>query len=664
MILNISLINVGLTSTKVVSSKMASCFWLTFAILFLLLVCRAGHARNNSASSKARSGRNINMTTLNLTNASAFCTLKKNESAIKDILRLMDSYTTKVVEIRVLISSGNSTQNLPEFVWPWASEIGRTLITLIERYKVFVSECASPRAFRSVGIKQLDVVFSEENYGCLLNGSEISELVFDFLLHQLSHSDDTHDYKLCRAFSSETDLKRYNCCRITGDNKLTICAEYSSIAVTTGEMAIFALLNLTIFLCIPLINYFLRGFPDECENYSIADSPLALSTIFRILFIDGNGLVKSAFRRFVFWLTIALILFFISTCLISRIITFSLIIPFTCVDIFPMRPTDFYNAYIETITTPFSAKFWWKIVKSKYLACQTSCAKFCFFLSLLLFPLVVILVALFNFYTLLWVVFFYAPRMYQQPIQLLVVLLRFLASLELIYFTLNVIPAMVLFIVTVYLNAEYYGPMVLFVTSLIVYCFQHWKSFVEAKYLVLKTNIYEISQIKGGPVVPLEASNKDPQQKIFIVDVNTDEIPKALYHTIRKKILPYDGVLLYFFIRMFFVGIFYTILYVLILFAQKSNISTSAQIISSLILTTLPFTFDTVLAEDTFEQKDANSKDQQYKIRQMCVQQWTDDNKTAISVKTDREEEIAINGNFVKFLMAINPTFGIWKQKR
>ncbi len=355
---------------------MTSFIYLQFAIL-LLHPPWTGHAQDNPTSSSGnKNGTNIDTTT----NASTICKLGKDKSEIENILRLMHKYTTRVVEIKVSINSENDTRIFPELVWPWASEIGRTIISLIERSNALYGLCSSRLGFLTVGIEKVNVLVSEENYGCLPTGSIGSEVVFDFLLHQLSHSDDTHDYKLCRAFSNENELKQYNCCRVVGGANLTICAEYSSFAVKTGETVIFIFTIIIVCFYLPLIIYYLRSFPNERQDYEITESPLAISTIFHTLFIYGNY----PLRRFAFWLTVAVIVSLINSChLYLIIVVFIPPIPFACVDIFSIneenndRQTNMYNTYINNLTLPWNVKFWRSIFTSICSHCATRGAKVC-----------------------------------------------------------------------------------------------------------------------------------------------------------------------------------------------------------------------------------------------------------------------------------------------
>jgi hypothetical protein len=262
-----------------------------------------GLAQNNSTSSlRDKSGRNLNMATLNQTNASTICKLRIDKSTIENILRIMHNYTTHVAEIKVSVNSGNKTRRFPEFTWPWANEIGRTIISLKAQSTSSLHIIAL-----TPGIKKVNVVVFEENYGCLPKGNNGSERVFHFLLHQVSRSDDTHNYELCRAFGN--DLKQYNCCRVASGGKLTICAEYSSIVLKYARSYIRVMVFFIIYVALPLIRQFLHSIPYETEYYEIADSPMALSTIFYTVFIEGSKTaVKPCYRRLAFSLTVAMML--------------------------------------------------------------------------------------------------------------------------------------------------------------------------------------------------------------------------------------------------------------------------------------------------------------------------------------------------------------------
>ena len=660
-------------------------------VVFLLYLPWVGLAQKNSTSSlRDKNGTNLNMTTsnmttLNLTNASINCTLRLDESAVENILRFMHNYTTHVVEIKVSINSGNKTRRFPELIWPWASEIGRTIITLIARSTSSVQPVGwnLPLSSLTVGIEKVDVLVSEENYGCLPTGSKGSERVFDFLLHRLSHSDDTHNYKLCRTFNNEKgSVKQYNCCRVASGGKLTICVKYSSFAVKYVEKSVLVFAFVIIYIGFPLIFSYLRSeTADKAGHYGITDSPMALSTIFYTLLIEGHGLVKSAFRRFVLWLTIAMIISLTGSPVYFIIFLFLFLIPFTVFDIFFLNENrrddhelrsrlsvNEYNAYITSLTLPLNIKFWWKILTLNFSDHQTRKAKFYHVLvSVICFPFIYISVSWFNvissmyvvIYRTLWIGIFTPFKPWKLPI----LLLQLIALTVLLFFIIVCLNSTFLFIAAIYLNGEFYGPIVVPVIGLVVYFFKHWRTFIETKYLVLKTNTYEVCkelwENNDAPVQNPEGNLKD-----FTVNVNDGKILKTLHNMIREKILPYDKVLFYFFARMVFVATFFLILYAMMSLAQKSNISGPAQIISSIIVSTFPFFFDAIWAEDTFEQKDANNKEQKQMIRKiMSLKEKTDETIT-VSIRADEELTVAITNWDDISLGSINPIWRIWRSER
>ncbi|XP_028400502.1 uncharacterized protein LOC114523694 isoform X2 [Dendronephthya gigantea] len=215
---------------------MASFAYPTLAVVSLFLSL-AVFANENSTSSPG--GKNVAidqpMTNLNLTNTTNRCEshkpkLRISESDVKNIINAMHKYTTNGVEIELTIDSKNETRSFPKYKWSWAGEIGRTIISLITSVAGNKFFCFT----LTPGIAKVNVVVSELTDGCLPTGNNGTELVFNFLLHQLSHLDDTHDYKLCHPHDDEDDLKQYNCCRITTGN-LTICADYASMQIARAN---------------------------------------------------------------------------------------------------------------------------------------------------------------------------------------------------------------------------------------------------------------------------------------------------------------------------------------------------------------------------------------------------------------------------------------------
>ena len=198
-----------------------------------------------------------------------------------------------------------------------------------------------------------------------------------------------------------------------------------------------------------------------------------------------------------------------------------------------------------------------------------------------------------------------------------------------------------LYLITgIYLNGSFYGPIVVPILLLLVYFWKNWRSFVETKYLLLKTKIikvcedeYEKSKKEEGnqsntamPTTCSSTNEINRQGRGEITEEITDEITedtadprytmnvakkrvsKVLYDKVRERIFPYDKVLFYFLVRMFFVANFCLIVVVMLLFAQESNIATAAQIMSTIIVSTFPLIFDAIWADHTFEQKDVNGK--------------------------------------------------------
>jgi hypothetical protein len=202
----------------------------------------AHSSKDNSKSPHDQVYSSLDMTALNITNISAICKLQINESTLNNVLQLMhrSTGTTQVVELAVSISSRNETQHFPELKWAWANEIGRTISSLIAQ-----TSPAQPWYFNtlSTGIEKVNIVVLEERYGCLSTRDNVNgtDLVFDFLLHQLSKIEDDHNYKLCH----KEDSKIYKCCSVIGFGNLKLCTDYSSIALEYANEYIIAMTIIT-----------------------------------------------------------------------------------------------------------------------------------------------------------------------------------------------------------------------------------------------------------------------------------------------------------------------------------------------------------------------------------------------------------------------------------
>ena len=642
---------------------MTSFIYLKFAVL-LVHLSWVGFGQNNSTSStEGKIVSNLNPTVLNQTNTSNICKLRIDESAVENILRFMHNHITHVVEIKVFIDSKNETRIFPELVWPWANEIGRTIISLKARTGAVYDENITISSLHFItlnpGIEKLTVIVSEENYGCLPKGSNGSELVFDFLLHQLSHSDDTHDYKLCRAFSKENDLKQYNCCRLTSGGKLTICSEYSSLLLEYATIYINVMTYIFIYVGLPLIWYYVQSIPKEIQDYEITESPMALSTIFYTIFMEGSTTrVKSLCRRLAFSSTAAVVIC-ISFSGLGWIIASSVwALIFTAYDFLGISKdaTDYedtsnYKMYLLVLTLPFNLKHWWNTFKLKLPERLTqspaemtaSCGKsVCTIVKQFLIGLCFAIIYLLIFGIIFTLDITLSPSLALMSwcfVQSESVLSRFRNKPNLrrgiFFFSLLVVMASVIFtmlffsaflnlmlylISGVYLNGSFFSPFVVPTLVFLGYFWKNWRSFVETKYLILKTKIHEVCkerqekrQNESSVSAPTTSSdlqenkenteNTDPQ---YTVDVKKGTVSKALYDKIRERMLPYNVVFFSFFVRMFFVANFCLIIFVMMLLAQESKIPAAAQIMSTIIVSTFPLIFDAIWADNSFEQKNVN----------------------------------------------------------
>ena len=380
------------------------------------------------------------------------------------------------------------------------------------------------------GIEKVDVVVSELNYGCLPEGSNRSELVFDFLLHQLSGSDYTHDYKLCRTFSKENEINQLNnCCKVASGGYVTICAEYSSIVLEYGGNYITAMVMVILYVGLPLIYHFLRSIPMETKYYDITDSPMALSTIFYTAFLEGSkNPVVSLSRRFAFSLLVVGIICLSSIESLGWIIgTLVWCFFFTLYDFLGLNDAAQseifcnYKSYLEVLTLPLNIKVWWKTFKmlGRKCACR-HCERishstllqflaFIFFaiLYLLFFVPFCIFVVIYSPGTILVIISSkqvkhilrnHRTNFFFKYILFVATCFEFCALFTSLLFSALSFGAflnfMLYWIAGIYLNGSFYGPFFVPLLTFLVYSWRNWRSYVEEKYFALLTKVYEVCE--------------------------------------------------------------------------------------------------------------------------------------------------------------------------
>ena len=666
------------------------CMYLKFAVLLLQLFMM-GFAQDTLTTSTPSTIGSIhpNGTVSNPINASVNCNLRLDESAVENILRSMHNHITHVAKIHVIIESKNGTRIFPEYIWHWADEIGRTIISLkAQRSGLFSISSISSWHFITLnpGIEQMNVIVFEANNGCLPKGINGSELVFDFLLRQVSDTGDTQDYKLCRPVSQENELlnQLYSCCKVARGEKLSICAEYSSIVLEYGGWYVSVVAALMMYVGMPLVYNYLRSLPMQANYYEITDSPMALSTLLYTAFLEGSkNPVISLSRRLAFSLLVAVIICFSYSgwgwiiassvwCLIFTIDDF-LGISTGATD----NTKDYldYETYLMSLTLPFNIKFWLKRMLPERLKqspeeirancggnghCRELCGivvqflmGFCFaILYLVIFGITCIpIILLAPAVTLRSTVRQLLPPE-SKYISIAFMFFRFLeivAALMFTYFSItSFLNLMLYWIIGLYLNGSFYSHSVVPLLLFLGYSWGNWRSFVEMKYLTLKTKVYEVCKefkIENAEQTPSstdERSDPNREENIDGSDVNIEDgkVSKALYDQIREKVLPYNIILFHFFLRMFFVGNFCLIVFVLMLLAQKSNIAVPAQIMSAMVASSLPLIFDAMWTENTFEQKFVNAKKLEDKLRKEMKMKMKSHNVVTVQVETEQKKVV------------------------
>jgi hypothetical protein len=232
-------------------------------------------------------------------------------------------------------------------------------------------------------------------------------------------------------------------------------------------------------------------------------------------------------------------------------------------------------------------------------------------------------------------------------------LVMLLAFIVFTYFSFIAFLELMLYWITgLYLNGTFYSHLAVPVLLFLVYSWKNWRSFVEMKYLALKTEIHEVcknfkeeeKKAKTSSSATNETSSQNRAENIGIdVDVESGRISKDLYDKIREKVMPYYEVLFYFFARMFFVANFCLIVFVMLLLAQKSNIAVPVQIMSTMAASTFPLIFDAIWAEHSSEQIQVNAKELHIKLKNIMKMKMKTDNIVTVEDEEDNVSDNTIN---------------------
>ncbi len=688
----------------------------------------------------------------NSSNISAACHFKISGSSLKKIEKLMNDRKTNVIKLNVRIELVNGIINKTRFLTDiqWANEVGRTLYSLIQLNTRFSSLHTLTAGFRDVNI----FIFDENEWCSLSENTTSDHVIFDLILQQLySISEDDTDYNLCRAHQVDIEdgtYLKYNCCAIVGENNIPICSDYSSTVTNFYPFILFTTVFFSIYVAFPLILDYLSRFKEESEYYKISDSPMALSSILHMLFIEGHGPVKSLGRKLlivIFVLVMSLkvqtfpnsIFWYIFVLLWAFIFMICSPYKFNEDINLPQHPylnplwlLSTYKTPFEVIALPLNLKLWWRKVSKEWpcfynnlklnpegestertrlehgvqqhgnvsedsfhneqpgtssegeiteltrlvrpevqqrgvgrqagaVSFQRRFQQFVqiwkYRLSIMILILLYVGIAfpLSCVYT-LYILLQYFWKLYK-PVtlsdRLLFLPWHGYTGVLIVFISIAFFGLTFLFAIGLFLNGETYSHYFVPLTTILFYAWVNWKSSVEAKYLVLKTKIYEICK-ESKPVQNTPArlernstsedsaetnngNGQDQESNTFVIKLDNDDgepiIPKGLYNKVREKFLPYDRVLFEYFLGVFPVAVFAYFLYILISLFQRSGISESAQTTGSIAATALPFIVDLVWRKNSGEQNEANSIALKSKLKRVLVVHSSDETSGKIEVE-------------------------------
>ncbi|XP_028401030.1 uncharacterized protein LOC114524108 isoform X2 [Dendronephthya gigantea] len=478
-------------------------------------------------------------------------TIQFDEIKLAKVLHLMREPAINTVEITVTVASANRTRIFPEMVWPWASEIGRTLISLISRAKTSIFASSLYTFALEVGVERVVIEVTEEPIGCLPSGEKGSNQIFKLLLNDLFfHMEDNYKdmyYKLCLPHHVEGP-SRFNCCRIIGNR--TICADYDSMVLKwarPGSIVVVAIFAITM---LPFLLDHIMTYP-EITFYKTSFSHMSLISIISMIFFEGYGHFKSFLRRFVFVLLTLIVFlpvdFFEYSCLK---ILFSIWAALFCLYPDKQITNGEFNKQKDKKLKPYFGKnlifcFTFPIHlhenyrKSKdrtdggsdksHRSCKKLFSKLGVYIlvfilviicSLIVYPFIVgvflIIYVLFNF-PLGFVVpqTSFCKQCFLKVIEFIFgTIIRLVTLVVMVFFTGSILIFLLSITVGLILNGAFFNPFIAPIVTLIVFFWKNWKFSVEARCLQLKTLITEVCEDKMETTGTDEShaiSNNEPE---------------------------------------------------------------------------------------------------------------------------------------------------------
>ena len=316
-------------------------------------------------------------------NVSTACQLRIDQSSQKKIFTLIHHQQKNAIELNVFIESSNDTLNRTRLLTgiKWANKMGRTLVSLIAQAESLPSMILLSYTVTLTGVDIVDVVIYEETNECLLlSGKNVSDTVFNFLLHQLYLliNEDDPEYELCVKNTDSGKSALYNCCSLLGTKRIPICSDYSSVILVSFSGLLTGAIYFFLYFGFPLIVEHLDNAKKERLEFKVSDSPMSLSFIFYTIFIDGYGPAKSLGRRLVIAVIIYVTVlpkwdddylwFYISVSLWGLLFLFNDVYGFNEEDHYfdvranPIRFFIYYQNPNEVIALPFNLKYFWNSV--------------------------------------------------------------------------------------------------------------------------------------------------------------------------------------------------------------------------------------------------------------------------------------------------------------
>ena len=475
------------------------------------------------------------------------CAPQINENDITNIVERTESDQVNIIDFRFFDGEGQDQRLFEDMKITLVTLVGREILLILSNmeYSYITLTLNAGRENRNVHFKNVSLKNCNEKHVALSILEQIVLRVKNPKIHEVCYGE-TQDKYIDQYVGQYNPVKikfrlqkyRWICCRITNTdltNFQHVCLERNPFL-----QGFLALLTILTIISLPL--YFARLLRMLLSNslfkiihpeyYTLHESTMSLTSLLvRIVWDEQGSICVSIGRR----CAITFVLFGnIYLCVSQASSSVTLWYLFMCCVLIS------YAFFMVTVIFIFGG---WKFEKHRIERALLKFREFPFNLkpesrikSILLVPVSVVCLVFTSFVFIVFIRHEYNVKIFKSWLPRFFLSFDILVAYGFAIFQFNTYYALTyavqFFLLGLFLNLAYFLPYLAAISVFTFYFYGTWKS-LEQKYFLLKLLIYEECQARK-PDTDEDETLPEQDQKIHCV------VPKEIYHSIRKELLPYD----------------------------------------------------------------------------------------------------------------------------